>query len=52
MSALLARAQRSEPVDFVDIALIAHIAYKKNLVLLILPLAWHRLARILPVDRH
>ena len=52
MSAQLAHAQRSEPLDFVGIALIAHIAYKKNLVLLILPLARHRSARILPVDRH
>ena len=32
MSAQLAHAQRREPVDFVGIALIAYIAYKKNLV--------------------
>jgi hypothetical protein len=31
MSAQLAHAQRSEPVDFVGIAHIAHIAYKLNL---------------------
>ena len=33
MSAQLAHAQRSEPVDFVGIALIAYIAFKGNLVL-------------------
>ena len=33
MSAQLAHAQRREPVDFVGIALIAHIAFKGNLVL-------------------
>jgi hypothetical protein len=52
MSALLAHAQRSKPVDFVGIALIAYMTFKENLVLLILPLARHRSARILPVDRH
>jgi hypothetical protein len=32
MSAQLARAQRSRPLDFVGIAYIAYIAYKLNLV--------------------
>jgi hypothetical protein len=32
MSAQSAHAQRSEPVDFVGIALIAYIAYKNILV--------------------